>query len=84
MIIIFSNGADDEKQMRVTRTNLYSIQAPLSIDAVRCVMGLWLMRHHFDIKQGTGKMDNLVYSILSFVCFAGTCVVFISLISVWM
>ena len=62
MIIIYSNDADDEKQMIVTRTNLYSIQVPLSIDAVRCVMGRWLMRHHFDNRErGKGTILCILF-----------------------
>ena len=38
-------------QVALTRTNLYSIQPRLSIDAVRSMMGLWLMRHFDDIED---------------------------------
>ena len=38
-------------QVALTRTNLYSIQPRLSIDAVRSMMGLWIMRHFDDIED---------------------------------
>ena len=38
-------------QVALTRTNLYSIQPRLSIDAVRSMMGLWLMPHFNDIED---------------------------------
>ena len=45
------NDEDDHaSQVALARTNLYSIQPRLSIDAVRSVMGLWLMRHFDDIE----------------------------------
>ena len=69
MIIIYSNDADDEKQMIVTRTNLYSIQVPLSIDAVRCVMGPWLMRHHFDNRQRGKGQSCVFYSEFCLFCW---------------
>ena len=46
------NDEDDHaSQVALTRTNLYSIQPRLSIDAVRSMMGLWLMRHFDDIED---------------------------------
>ena len=45
------NDEDDHaSQVALARTNLYSIQPRLSIDAVRSMMGLWLMRHFDDIE----------------------------------
>ena len=49
------NDEDDHaSQVALARTNLYSIQPRLSIDAVRSVMGLWLMRHFDDIEDAFG------------------------------
>ena len=46
------NDEDDHaSQVALARTNLYSIQPRLSIDAVRSMMGLWLMRHFDDIED---------------------------------
>ena len=46
------NDEDDHaSQVALTRTNLYSIQPRLSIDAVRSMMGLWLMPHFNDIED---------------------------------
>ena len=46
------NDEDDHaSQVALARTNLYSIQPRLSIDAVRSMMGLWLMRHFDDIES---------------------------------
>ena len=49
------NDEDDHaSQVALARTNLYSIQPRLSIDAVRSMMGLWLMRHFDDIEDAFG------------------------------
>ena len=76
------NDEDDHaSQVALARTNLYSIQPRLSIDAVRSVMGLWLMRHFDDIEDAfdffylgntsgenwTEKLSNCVCALF-FVC----------------
>ena len=67
------NDEDDHaSQVALTRTNLYSIQPRLSIDAVRSMMGLWLMRHFDDIEDAfdflfgqriRGKLSNCVCAL---------------------